>query len=215
MPRGSVRVRTGTDRRYQKWWKENGKAIIIGAILGFGSLIGWQQWQANVQAGREMASLDYDVMLAELENSNYQGVKERGSRILSDFSDTPYAVLSAMTLAKVYVEEGDFASAKTYLQLVIDQDKQPQLKQVAQLRMARLLLAEGDASQALSMLNSIEVGGFGVAVNELEGDIHVALGNKDQARAAYQRALDAIEQGLDPSVLQMKLDDVGGPEVDS
>ncbi len=199
----------------KKWWKENGKAIIIGAILGFGSLIGWQQWQANVQAARETASLEYDVMLAELENSNYQGVKERGARILSEFSDTPYAAMSAMSLAKVYVEEGDYTSARTYLQVVIDQDKQPQLKQVAQLRLARLLLADGDASQALSVLKGITVGGFGVAVNELEGDIHVALGNNDEARAAYQRALDAIEQGLDPSVLKMKLDNVGGPEDES
>ena len=199
----------------KKWWKENGKAIIIGAIVGFGSLIGWQQWQANVQAARESASLEYDVMLAELEDSNYQGVKDRGARILNEFTGTPYVALSAMTLAKVYVEEGDYTSAKTYLQVVIDQDQQPQLKQVAQLRMVRLLLAEGDANQALSLLKSIKVGGFTVATNELEGDIHVALGNKGQARAAYQRALDAVEAGLDPSVLQMKLNDVGGPEANS
>ena len=199
----------------KKWWKENGKAIVIGVILGLGSLIGWQQWQANVQAARENASLEYDVMLTDLENKNYQSVKDRGAHILSDFANTPYAPLSAMSLAKVYIEEGDFASAKTYLQVVINQDKLPQLKQVAQLRLARLLLAEGDASQALSMLDSMEIGGFVVAVNELKGDIQAALGNRDQARVAYQRALDAIEPGLDPSILKMKLDSVGGPEVNS
>ncbi len=199
----------------KKWWKENGKAVIIGAILGFGSLIGWQQWQANVQAARETASLEYDVMLVDLQNKNYLGVKDRGTRILSDFRNTPYAVLAAMSLAKVSAEAGDMASTKTYLQLVIDQDKQPQLKQAAQLRMARLLLAEGDASQALSVLKGIQVGGFGVVANELEGDIHVALGNRDQARAAFQRALNSIEPGMDAGLLQMKLDDVGGPEADS
>ena len=199
----------------KKWWKENGKAVVIGAILGFGSLIGWQQWQANVQAARETASLEYDVMLVELENKNYQAVKDRGTRIVSNYQKTPYAALSAMSLAKVAVEEGDLVSAKTYLQMVIDQDKQPQLKQVAQLRMARLLLAEGNASQALTLLKGIKVGGFALAVNELEGDIHVALGNRDQARAAYQRALEAIEPGMDAGLLQMKLDDVGGPEANS
>lgn len=199
----------------KKWWKENGKAVVIGAILGFGSLIGWQQWQANVQAARETASLEYDVMLVELENKNYQAVKDRGTRIVSDFQKTPYAALSAMSLAKVAVEENDLVSAKTYLQMVIDQDKQPQLKQVAQLRMVRLLLAEDNASQALTLLKGVKTGGFAFAVNELEGDIHVALGNRDQARAAYQRAMDAIEPGMDTGQLQMKLDDVGGPEANS
>jgi len=199
----------------KKWWKENGKAVIVGAILGFGSLIGWQQWQANEKTQRESASLEYDVLLADLENSNYQEVKNRGAHILSNFQDTSYAALSAMSLAKVYVEEGDLNSAKTYLQVVIDQDDQPQLKQVAQLRLVRLYLAEGDAAQALTKLKAIKVGGFGAVVNELEGDIQVALGNRGQARVAYQQALDAIETGVDASLLQMKLDDVGGPEADS
>jgi len=199
----------------KKWWKENGKAVIIGAVLGFGSLIGWQQWQANVQMQRESASMEYDVMLADLENKNFQEVKDRGAHILNAYQSTSYAALSAMSLAKIYVEEGDFSAARTYLQVVIDQDKQPQLKQVAQLRLARLLLADGDAAQALSQLKAVKVGGFGAVVNELEGDIQVALGNRDMARAAYQRALDTIETGGDTSLLQMKLDDVGGPEADS
>ena len=154
-------------------------------------------------------------MLVELENKNYQAVKDRGTRIVSDFQKTPYAALSAMSLAKVAVEENDLVSAKTYLQMVIDQDKQPQLKQVAQLRMVRLLLAEDNASQALTLLKGVKTGGFAFAVNELEGDIHVALGNRDEARAAYQRAMDAIEPGMDTGQLQMKLDDVGGPEANS
>lgn len=200
----------------KKWWKENGKAVIVGAILGFGSLIGWQQWQANAQAQRESASLEYDVLLEDLEKNKYQEVKNRGALILSNYQNTSYAALSAMSLAKVYVEEGDFASAKTYLQVVMDQDDQPQLKQIAQLRLARLLLADGDAAQALSKLKAMKVGGFAAVVDELEGDIQVALGNRAQARIAYQQALAAIESGVDASLLQMKLDDVGGPkEVDS
>lgn len=199
----------------KKWWKENGKAVVIGAILGLGSLIGWQQWQANLKAARESASLEYDVMLAELQNGNYQGVKDRGGRILAEYPKTPYAALSAMGLAKVYIDEGDRASARAYLQQVIGQDQQPQLKTVAQLRLARLLLAEGDATQALSLVDSIDAGGFAVPLHELRGDIHVALGNRDRARDAYRRALDALEPGLDSSVLQMKLDEVGGPEAGS
>jgi FimV-like protein len=196
----------------KKWWKENGKAVVIGAILGFGSLIGWQQWQANVKAARESASLEYDVMMSELNSGNIESVKERGGQILSKYPKTPYAALSAMSLAKVYIDAGDFNSARTYLQQVINQDKQPHLKKVAQIRLARLLLAQGKADEALSTVNSIDVGGFAVAVNELKGDIQVALGNRSAARDAYQHALDAMEPGVDSTVLKMKLDEAGGPE---
>lgn len=196
----------------KQWWKENGKAIVIGAILGIGSLIGWQQWQANVQAARETASVEYDLMLAELENGNPEGVKERAGRILGEYPKTPYAVLSALSLARVYMDEGDAATARAYLQQVVEQDKQPQLKQVAQLRLARLLLAEGEAGQALTLVNGMAPSGFEVPLNELRGDIHIAQGDRDEARAAYQRALEAFEPGLDSTMLQMKLDEVGGPE---
>lgn len=196
----------------KKWWKQNGKAVIIGAILGFGSLFAWQQWQANQKVARESASLEYDVLLAELESGNMEAVKDRGGRILGNYPDTPYATLAALSLAKVHIEAGDLASAKSYLRQVIDQDRQPQLKTVAQLRLARLLLAEGETGQALGLVRGITTAGFDVAVNELEGDIHLANGDRDQARDAYRRALDAMEPGLDPSVLQMKLDEVGGPE---
>ncbi|MGU3844696.1 YfgM family protein, partial [Vibrio diabolicus] len=27
------------------WWKENGKAVIIGAVVGLGGLFGWRYYQ--------------------------------------------------------------------------------------------------------------------------------------------------------------------------
>lgn len=196
----------------KKWWQQNSKAIIIGTVLGLGSLIGWQQWQASVKAARESASLEYDVLLAELEKHNYQGVKDRGANILNKFQETPYAALTALALAKVNVESGDLAAARTYLQMVIDQKGQPQLQHVARLRMAQLLLAQDQPQQALDLLKGVNVSGFASAYDEVKGDIYAALGNVAEARSSYERAIASMDSALDQSVIKMKLDDLGESE---
>lgn len=197
----------------KKWWQQNSKAIIIGTILGLGSLIGWQQWQASTQAARESASLEYDVLLADLENHNYQGVKDRGANILNKFQGTPYAALTALAVAKVNVEEGELAAARTYLQMVIDQKDQPQLQHVARLRLAQLLLAQDQPQQALDLVKGVDAAGFASAYDELKGDIHAALGNVAEARSAYERAIAAMDAAVDQTVIKMKLDDLGETEV--
>jgi len=196
----------------KKWWKENGKAIVIGAVLGFGSLIGWQQWQANQHAKQEAASAEYDFLLTALDSNDVEAAKSRGSRILSEYGDTAYAPPAALAMAKLAVEAGDLDTARAHLQNVIDKADQAYLKKVAQLRMGRLLLAKGELDQAMSLVHSVNAAGFSASFSELEGDIQVAQGHRDLARQAYQRALDSLEQGMDAGLLKMKLDDVGGPE---
>lgn len=199
----------------KKWWQQNGKAVIIGIGLGLATLIGWQQWQASVKAARESASLEYDVMLAELNKHNSQGVKEKGGAILNKYQSTPYASLASLALAKVYEQEGDATAARSYLQQVIDQSDDPRFKHVARLRLARLMLNEGQAQQALDMVKGVDVGGFASNYDELKGDLYAALGNVAEARSAYESAIAAMDPSLDQSVIKMKLDELGGAEVNS
>ncbi len=36
------------------WWKENGKAVIFGAVIGLGGLFGWRYYQDSVVEAREV-----------------------------------------------------------------------------------------------------------------------------------------------------------------
>ena len=83
---------------------------------------------------------------------------------------------------------------------------------VARLRLARIELARGDAQAALARLQAEPVSeAFRSAAAELEGDIQMALGNRDAARTKYQEALLALmELGTgNPGLLQLKLQDLG------
>ena len=197
----------------KKWWQQNGKAIIIGTVLGLGSLFGWQQYQANIKSSREAASMEYEVLLNDLDKKDIQGVKDRGADIVNKYQGTPYASLAALALAKVHAEGGDLTAARTYLQIVVDQKDLPELQKVARLRLGALMLAQDQAQQALDLLKGADTsGGLASDYDELKGDIQTALGNVDEARSAYEHAIATMDSSLDQSVIKMKLDNLGEKE---
>ena len=49
------------------WWKENGKAVIFGAVIGLGGLFGWRYYQDSVVEAREAASESYTTVISALD----------------------------------------------------------------------------------------------------------------------------------------------------
>ena len=193
----------------KKWWKENGTAVVVGLVLGFGALIGGNYWMQHNVTQSQNASLEFSQLQDDLQQSRSDAVITRGDHIINNFSDTPYAVLSAFAIVKLKVDEGDLLSARARLQWVLDNSKQPEFIHMARIRMASVMLAEGNADGALSLIATVETGEYLPLYEELKGDIYVSLSQVGQARSAYERALKANDKG-DNSILQMKLDDLGG-----
>jgi len=193
----------------KKWWKENGTSVVVGLVVGFGALIGGNYWMKHNETQSQNASLEFSQLQDDMQQSLDASVMTRGDHIINNFSDTPYAVLSAFAIAKLKVDEGDLLSARARLQWVLDNSKQTEFLHMARIRMAAVMLAEGNADGALSLINTVEAGEYLPLYEELKGDIYAAKSQKGQARSAYERALKANDKG-DNSMLQMKLDDLGG-----
>ena len=102
-------------------------------------------------------------------------------------------------------DDGDNAAATEQLRWVIDSGQQPDLTPIARLRLARLLLADGALDDAKAQLNQVTGSGFSAEREELMGDIHLAAGDTEQARTAYQAAQAAAGPGAG-SLLELKLD---------
>ena len=194
----------------KKWWHENKWSLIGGVVIGIAVLIGGRAWLENKHAYTETASAVYQVMMQHIAQGEFTEASEKGKQLLSDFSDTPYAELAALGMAKLKVEEGDTAAAVAHLRWVLDNGDQEPVKHEARMRLVRLLLADNKAQDALTFLQGIEYGTYQAAYDALLGDVHLALGRTDEAREAYQRALSAssgVSAGRD--LLQMKLDNLG------
>ncbi|MDH5738535.1 MAG: tetratricopeptide repeat protein, partial [Gammaproteobacteria bacterium] len=79
---------------------------------------------------------------------------------------------------------------------------------VARQRLARVLLARGEADAALELVESEDAPGFQSAYSEIRGDIYVSQGKQMQARQAYQLAIENQPEGASNPILEMKLSDL-------
>lgn len=186
------------------WWKENGKAVIFGAVIGLGGLFGWRYYQDSVVAAQEAASQSYskaiDALLAK-------GIESEGTiqTFIDANKETEYAVLAAMQLAKVQVEAGQLDEALAQLEWAKGATKDAALKSLLTFRVARLQAEQGQFDDALTQLSSIQEKSWAGRVAELRGDILMRKGDSAAAYAAYTEAQQAEDAG---QTLQMKLDDL-------
>ncbi len=196
----------------KKWWKENGRSVIAGLVIGLGGMAGWKGWVAYQESQAISASTAYDQLVQIVDSDRPEEARQHGDRLVQAYPRSSYAALTSLLLARLSMTQGDTEQARHYLQWVVDHSSFPQLSQVATLRLARLILQEGDPGAALSLLAEKAPSGLEAAYEETRGDVLVAKGNLSEARTAYARALSNLSAGSsNRNLLQMKLDDLGAP----
>ncbi len=195
----------------KKWWSKNAKSVIGATVVGLGVIFGGRAWVDYRNTQSESASSIYQGMISAMQASKLDAALEQGSRLLGQYTGTPYATLAALASAKIKAEQGDAAAARAHLQWVIDHGNPEPMVHIARLRLARVILDSGDGQLALTTLGPNPPAGFTAEYKELEGDIYRSMNKSAEARAAYRDALLAVTpQVRDRSALEMKLEDVGG-----
>ncbi|EOI0110702.1 YfgM family protein [Vibrio cholerae] len=186
------------------WWKENGKAVIFGAVIGLGGLFGWRYYQDSVVAAQEAASQSYSKAMDALQA---KGIESEGTiqTFIDANKETEYAVLAAMQLAKAQVDTGQLDEALAQLEWAKGATKDAALKPLLTFRVARLQAEQGQFDDALTQLTSIQEKSWAGRVAELRGDILMRKGDSAAAYAAYTEAQQAEDAS---QTLQMKLDDL-------
>ncbi len=194
----------------KKWWHDNMWSVIGGVVVGVGLLAGGRAWMDNKNTFTEAASAEYQIMMDQVSLGENEQASDHGAQLLGQFSDTPYASLAALAMAKIKLESGDALAASSHLRWALDNTQQEAIKHEARLRLGRLLLADNKGSEVLTLLKDVNVGAYASVYSQLKGDVYMADGQIDLARNAYTFALAEMtpaEQGR--QLLQMKLDDIG------
>ncbi|MCC4286459.1 YfgM family protein [Vreelandella aquamarina] len=202
----------------KRWWKENGTSLIAGAVLAAVGVFGWNAWQ-NYQEGKsEAASARYQQLInmtagTTLEGDQLSAAQTLIDELTDDYGNTLYAELAQLLEARLAVQEGDLAAAKAALESVADGSSRRYVQSLAWLRLARIELAEGNPEAALELLDQPITDTLAAQQANVRGDAHLALGQPEQAREAWQAALEIAQTQNQPLYgVQLKLDDIGAEE---
>jgi predicted negative regulator of RcsB-dependent stress response len=208
------------------WWKQYGNLLInilTGAAL---IVIAWQGWNWYQRNQSAQAAAVFNVLHNAAQDKDTQRLKAASGELVEKFGGTSYASLGALTTAKAMIDAGDAKTGKLQLQWVVDHGKD-ELRDVARLRLAAVLLDEKAYDQALQQLDGPVSPSFAVRFADTRGDVLTAQGKKAEALTAYQAALakfdDKGAQGREAAggwegqshavyrqLVQQKLDALGG-----
>lgn len=192
----------------KRWFKENWVALAAGLVIGFGAIGGWQAWKGYQEKQALAASQMYDDLKKALTASKPDEARSIADKLQSDHASSPYASAAALRLAQVAVADKDYDGALKRLDWVAEHGDEDGLKQLAQLRKARVLWQQSKPDEALKLLDG-DAGEYASLYAELRGDIAYSRNDRDSARKAYQAALDkAPEAAANRALLQQKLDDL-------
>ena len=64
------------------WWKENGRVVVAGLVVGLGGVLGWTSWQSYTERQAENASRLYEEIVNWAASGNYQQVEELSETLL-------------------------------------------------------------------------------------------------------------------------------------
>ena len=191
----------------QRWWKENKSSLFAGVIMGLVIITAWKYWQGHQQAQREEASLTYHLMGRAISAKQPEEALKMGQQLIESYPSTTYAEFARLTLAKLKVEAGDLEAAKLRLEEEVKQGHDETLKALARLRLARILLARGEADAGIALLKGTEssAGKFSALFEEVRGDLLIAAKRPQEARSAYEKAK---ELGNRSPLLDLKIHDL-------
>ena len=151
-------------------FKEYAPWIIGGLVLGLGGWYGIQFLQVASERARIAGSRA--VRADDFRNASRRSQKSRAiaDGLVKDFPSSPYADQAQLAIARMSVEDGHSADAVAPLTQVMDNSKDTELKQIARLRLARVLIDQGKPDDAIKLLAAGTPGSFAGRYHEVRGD---------------------------------------------
>jgi len=194
------------------WWHDNGTRLLavlaVAAVVGSGWQ-GWRVWQAN-QA--QQAGAQYEALVKAAQAGDAKALRDAGGTLVESFPGTLYASMGALVSARFHVERSDLKNAKAQLQWVVERSPSDELRDLARLRLAAVLLDEKSHDEALALLEAKHAAPLEGQYAALKGDILLAKNKSAEAKAAYRLALEKTDarNATFRSSVQLRLDALGG-----
>ena len=194
------------------WWEDN-RWIVLGAVVAafvaFAAYRGWVYWNAR-QA--EDAAAMYKPVAEATKAKDAKKIPEAAQALIDKHPGSYYASEAALVIAKNAFEAGNLEEARKRLEWVMANGVEEH-RGVARMRLAAILLEQKKYDEALKVLDAGKDDAFIPLAADLRGDIMLAQGRVDEARAAYKLAIDkAGPRNPVRSIAETKLNALGGAQ---
>ncbi|HKM38443.1 MAG TPA: tetratricopeptide repeat protein [Thiopseudomonas sp.] len=196
----------------KEWWQRNGKPLLVGGALALVIVFGWQAWQKNQVQTAQTASMVYQQLLDVALVPSDQVDAQKVAQLLADLkkinANSAYAQYAGLLAVKVAVDSNQLDDAALELNVILAKPANDTLAELARQRLARVLLAQEQAEQALALLDAKVLPAFAATREELRGDALVILERPVEAKAAYLQAQQALSPEAAAGSLLMKIDNL-------
>lgn len=193
------------------WWNQYGNLLtwlVTAVLLAFAAWTGWKYYQRDQTSKGAML---YEEIVKAADAHDQAKVARAAADIKEKFSSTPYAQMGALSAAKSAFEANDLKAAKAHLQWVMDNGKTEEFKAIARIRIAGILLDEKAYDEGLKALTWEFPEQFAALVADRRGDLLFSQNKPEEARKAFQAALEKTEiKNPARQLIQLKLDALGG-----
>jgi predicted negative regulator of RcsB-dependent stress response len=193
------------------WLRANIPWILLGLAAGGLIVGGWRWWQYRSDNNGIAAAQAYVQVLDAFQ----RGDRTRGLDLVQQLGQnhpgSPYVDQADLAAARLLLETGQVDRAASYLTVVMNGARDPQLQLVARLRLARVQVAQNHPDAALATLGTADRGAFEGRFAEVRGDAYFAKGDKAGALREYRAARLALgppESAND--LLDLKINDLAG-----
>lgn len=192
------------------FWKRYGNLLtwVLIAVLGaYAAWNGWNWWQRD-QAGKSSAMFD------QLDKAVQAGDVDQAGRVFADLRDryprTAFTEQGGLLAAKLQAEKGKTDAALQTLAWVGANAAEAEYQTVAKMRAAGILLDQKKYDEALKQLDAATAPEFVALAQDRRGDVLLAQGKKDDAKAAYAKAWAAMDPKVDyRRLIEAKLTSLG------
>jgi predicted negative regulator of RcsB-dependent stress response len=192
------------------FWNQWGNLITWFLIVVFGAYAAWNGWNYWQRQQSFKASALYDVVDTAAAAGDTAKVEQAYNDIRSNYGRTAFAQQAALLAAKSFEDKGKPDAAKAALQWVADEGKDEGYQAVARLRLAALLAQNKAYDDALKQLSSSMPKQYEALAADRRGDIYNLQGKKNEAKAEYTKAWQALGSDLEyRALVEVKLTALG------
>ena len=193
----------------KNWIKQYSLVILAGVCIAIIAISVSRYWQQRQNKILSHASAIYDEMLTKRAQNDTKATYIQAQKLYTHYPKTTYGQIAALMLARDSIVKNDYPGAEKYLHWVLNHSDSASVKQIARMRLARLLIMENHPEEAIKTLEKIEDNSFNGLINEIKGDAYLATKNAAMARQSYQQALAELPnaEAIRP-LLQMKYDNL-------